>query len=165
MRKRIIPAAVVLGLGIVGIALAQQAGQQPENREDVRAKQRAQVARLRAEVELLELEHEADRAALSDELQNERKAERIADDDGKVREIASEMRLAASSVGKLKDFEKEVGDGKTAEAKVQEELRQAVATARSKNGRRKREFVLRTAELNEKRLELADAEKRFTEVK
>jgi hypothetical protein len=60
MRMRIISAVVVTGFGIVGIALAQQADDQPKDQAGERARLRAQVVKLRAEVELQQLEHEVD---------------------------------------------------------------------------------------------------------
>jgi hypothetical protein len=74
MRRRIISAALALGLGAVTFALAQQGTERPKPRPSGfapapdqtrdslkadRAKRQARVARLRAEVELLQLEHDA----------------------------------------------------------------------------------------------------------
>ncbi len=61
MRMRIISAAVVLGLGIVGVTLAQQGG---EERRNDKAERRIQVVRLGVEIELLQIEHEVDRGHL-----------------------------------------------------------------------------------------------------
>ena len=70
MRMRIISAAVVLGLGLVGIALAQQGKEQTKPQAIDRAKLRAQVATLRAEVEVLALEHDVDFNLLKQFMEN-----------------------------------------------------------------------------------------------
>ena len=84
MRMRIIAVAVVVGLGIVGISLAQQAG---EGRGNDRAKLRAQVARLRAEVELRQMEHDVDADMLKRLMTDMRNLEGLASLKGPAEEL------------------------------------------------------------------------------
>jgi hypothetical protein len=77
MRMRPIAAAVVLGLGIVGIALAQQANQQPGQPAATRAKLRSRIVKLRAELDLLQLEHDTDRADLLDDMRTQRQKDNL----------------------------------------------------------------------------------------
>ena len=60
MRMRIISAALVRGPGIVGITLAQQAGEKPKDRASERANSRARLVKLQVEVRFLQLDQEVD---------------------------------------------------------------------------------------------------------
>jgi hypothetical protein len=72
MRTRIMTAVVVLGLGIVGIGLAQQPGAEPKPQAADKAALRAQAVKLRVEIELLQLDHDADRESLLNWMKGER---------------------------------------------------------------------------------------------
>jgi hypothetical protein len=72
MRTRIMTAVVVLGLGIVGIALAQQPGAEPKPQAADKAALHAQAVKLRVEIELLQLDHDADRESLLNWMKGER---------------------------------------------------------------------------------------------
>jgi hypothetical protein len=165
MRKRIISAAVVLGLGMVGIALAQQAGQQPKDHVSEREKLRAQVAKLRAEVELLDLEHQADKAVVVSVLKEERDSESESGRVDKAREAVSEATMMAASLGKLEEFKKEFGDEKAMQASAEKELKEKAESNRAEGQLKKQVFVRRATELAEKRLELAEVEKQYNEAK
>ena len=165
MRKRIISAAVVLALGIVGIALAQQPGPQPKDHASERAKLRAQVAKLRADVELLDLEHEADKAVVVSVLREERDYESESARVDKAKEAVSEANMTAASLGKLREFQKEFGDEKAMQAQAEKELKEKAERIRVEGQLKKQAFVRRAAELAEKRLELAEVEKQYNEAK
>jgi hypothetical protein len=139
MRMRIISSAVVLGLGIVGITLAQQSGQQ----SNTKATWRAQAAKLRAEVELLQLEQEVDEEYLKTAM--------------------GQMRVQeGSDAGVLRmEFEKKVSDsGMSFGALI--ELKESVRTYIEG---KKKEYAKQAEKLAEKRLELAEAEKRYNDAR
>ncbi|GAC1468001.1 MAG: hypothetical protein NVSMB9_10200 [Isosphaeraceae bacterium] len=172
MRKRIITAAVILGLGVVGVTLAQQNGEQPahigeapKNQAPDKAKLRAQVAKLRAEVEVLELEHEADKEVLVALLKEERNSESESGRADQARQDVSEATMLAARLGSLEEFRKEVGDEKALQAEAEKELKQKAEHVRAEGDRKKQAFVKRAAELSEKRLELAEAEKRYNQAR
>ncbi len=165
MRMRTMLAAVVFGLGIVGIALAQQAGPQPKDHSSERAKLRGQVARLRADVELLDLEHEADKAVVVSVLKEERDSESESGRVAKAKEAVSEAALMAASMGKLEEFQKEFGDEKALQARAEKELKEKAESIRAEGQLKKQTFVRRATELAEKRLELAEVEKLYNEAR
>jgi hypothetical protein len=165
MRKRIISAAVVLGLGIGGISLAQQAGQQPKDQVSERAKLRAQVAKLQAEVELLDLEHQADKDVVVSVLKEERDFESESSRFAKAREAVGEATMMAASVGKLEEFKKEFGDEKAMQARMEKELKEKAESIRAEGQLKKQAFVRQATELAEKRLALAEVEKQYNDAK
>jgi hypothetical protein len=75
MRIRIISSVVILGLGIAGVTLAQQEGERSKPQAGGKAKLRARMVALRADVELLQLDHEADKALLLEATKGMRKLE------------------------------------------------------------------------------------------
>ncbi|MHB1559734.1 MAG: hypothetical protein ACYC61_19980 [Isosphaeraceae bacterium] len=183
---RIIAAAVVLGLGIVGIALAQQqAGQQPKEQGGDRAKLRAEVARLRAEVEVRELEHDVDADVLREGLKELKQAEFMASMNGPIKEYMKTV-VGRSNQAKTEAAKNEakappstvIGPGPEAPQEpvhvpVPDEVfsmpfdeNYAVARlGRPLIDRLRNDFVKKAAELAEKRLELADLEKRYNETR
>jgi hypothetical protein len=72
MRTWIIGLVFVLGLGIVGVTLAQQPGTQPKSRAADKVALHDQVVKLRVEIELLQLDHDADRDSLLTWMKGER---------------------------------------------------------------------------------------------
>jgi hypothetical protein len=74
MRMRPV-ATVVVALGIVGIAPAQQANQPPGPQATTKAKLRSQIIRPRAELDVLQLEHDATRAEILNEMSSVRAEE------------------------------------------------------------------------------------------
>ncbi len=185
MRMRIIAAAVVLGLGIVGMALAQQAGQQSKDRVGEKAKLRAQVARLRAEVEFLELEHGVDANMLREIMKDVKNADLMASMKGPIKEYAKTVaeRSTTETSKKAKAPVATVigpsavigleGPPEPVHVPVPDELynmafdeSDAMARlARPAIERLKKEFVQKAAELAEKRLELAELENRYSEAR
>jgi hypothetical protein len=181
MRMRIITAAVVVGLGLVGITLAQESGKPTKLQTSDKANLRAQVAKLRAEIELLQLEHEVDRDSLKELMvdlkridtleagKGAMKAEMEAFLKGPMKEqveaLKKQMESLKTTLNKaempaaaaaLPDFEKEInnmlGDDEA-----------AARVARPVVERLKKEFIQKATRLNEKRLELAEVEKRYNE--
>jgi hypothetical protein len=152
MRMRIISAAVVLGLGLglVGITLARQTG---AGRRDDKAELRTQVVKLRVEIELLQIEHEVDGEHL--------------------KAVMAEMRtLEAYDAGVLRRMQiddlKKIADatGTTFSSGVADDLlKKSRETARTYIDCKRKDYAKQGAELAEKRLELADLEKRYNEAR
>ncbi|APW64051.1 hypothetical protein [Paludisphaera borealis] len=178
MRMRILSAAACLSLVLLGAGLAQQVGPGPVTKTEDRpnadppssdaapkptpdnasqvASLRSQLVRLRAEVELLELEHEADVdrfKALATDLH-------ASNDHEKAESVASSL---------IPEFEKKV-NGKIEPSMLKElESERLVDSTtarvlREEYDKTKKEFLRTTAELNEKKLQLIDLEKRFRAV-
>jgi hypothetical protein len=171
MRLSIISAAVVIGLGIVGIALAQQ-GDRPPNEPPVnKAKLRAQVAKLRAEVDVLQLEHDAESEFLKKmmiEMKDHESMEAAKDSAKEQMEAVLKRRMAAvapatgiqapggaAAFPMLEHEFDKMADADAAVAKV----------ARPILERFKKEFVQKATALHEKKLELVDLEKQYSEAR
>jgi hypothetical protein len=146
MRMRIISSSVVLGLGIVGIALAQQPRQQPQDRVSERAQLRARVVKLEVDVKLLQLDQEVDGRHLKSVMVQMRTMEGF--DAGVL-----EKDLALASEDRFGSGLGVVG------------LDETMARARTYIDRKRKDFARQAAELAEKRLELVDLEKRYNEAK
>ncbi len=185
MRMRIIAAAVVLGLGIVGITLAQQGGEPSKPGPD-RAKLRAQVAKLRAEIELLQLEHDADVDFLKKGLGDMKNLDSLEAAKEPMKEQAKsilegpakkQMEQVKEQLEQLKKpIEALKGEFPNLQVpglpEPQEEMNNmflvndaAAKLLRPIIERQKQEFVRKAAELNEKRLELAEVEKQYNEAR
>ncbi len=171
MRLRIISAAVVIGLGIVGIALAQQGDRQPKEAPVNKAKLRAQVAKLRAEVDVLQLEHDADSEFLKKMMIEMKDHESMEAAKGPAKEqMEAALRRRMGGVDAARsipasggaaafpmlehEFDK-MADADAAVAKV----------ARPILERFKKKFVLEATALHEKRLDLVDLEKQYSEAR
>jgi hypothetical protein len=171
MRLRIISAAVVIGLGVVGIALAQQGDKQPNEPPINKAKRRTQVAKLRAEVDVLQLEHDANSEVLKKMMIEMKDHESMEAAKGPAKEqMEAVLRRRMEGVDKAKgvpspgaaaafpmlahEFDK-MADADEAVAKV----------ARPILERFKKEFVQQATALHEKRLELVDLEKQYNEAR
>lgn len=147
MRMRIISVVVVLGLGVVGITRAQQPGERDK------AKLSAQVVKLRVEIELLELDHDADRAHLLDMMKGIRKYE--ASSPEQVRQA-----VAASMYFRMPLEESREGqEGRTPD--VDETIKKEVEAARAFVNRKRKDYAKQATELAEKRLKLEEAEKQY----
>ncbi len=168
MKKRAIAGAIVLGLGIVTLALAQQGtglgssrpasagdpmpGSHYKPRDD-RPELHARVARLRAEVEVLQLEHDLKKELLSIGLKE--RAEGL-ESKGSLQVARDYMRIGAELVGKGSEFEsamQERGD----------EIWKAVAKAAgtpsaAEIDHLKQDFLRLTTELNRKKIDLVELE-------
>jgi hypothetical protein len=172
MKRAIRTAAIILGLGgATMMALANHGPDSkprpapvttalapaPERAKAERAALQARVARLRAEAELLQLEHDAIRAALAslwETLSNEQ-AELLVQS-GRDELLAHYARLGAEMVGKAAEFDKEIQ--KNAAAKEALKGTPGIPTELQ----REREHFLEIAtKMHEKKLELIELEKRL----
>ena len=175
MRMRIASGvAVLVALGFATLTMARPQGEPPKGQEQANPKVQlqARVARLRAEVELLQLEHEGDVAVLKDMINGL---------------WASEASASMEKIGApmLEDLRKSVGEnaGNDPLAIMKERLARAgfnpeedakkqalVDRASAKLLRKmydqaKGDFLSKTAALNEKKLELEDLEHRWNAVR
>ena len=170
MRRRIITAAVVLGLGVVTFALAQPgtdtaktqstravppSDQACEGGQTDRTMLHARVAKLRAEVELLQLEHDATKALLADRL----KAVVVANTEtiGEIDEfkiVSCYMRMGAEKVGKAPEFDKAIREDRAAMERAIEKAREIPTELE----RKKAAFLRLSIELNQKKIELVELE-------
>jgi hypothetical protein len=173
MKKRVYAGAIVLGLGTVTIALAQRgtgptippsaaadapAPRTPDKPRSNRAELYAKIARLRAEVELLQLEHDRLRDRVSADMK-----ERVEGlDGGASLQIARDyMRIGAELVGKGPEFEAALQDKGE---EVWKAVNKAVAaSAPAEFVRWKQEFVRVATDLNRKKIDLVALEIRLDE--
>jgi hypothetical protein len=179
MRMRIIAAVTVVGLGIVGITLAQQSG---EDSRKNNSKLRAQVARLRAEVEVLQLQHDADSDILKKLMTDVRNVDCIEAVKGPIKEqmeallkgpMKEQIEILNGQIQALKaPINTQLPGAPGASIPLQEDLNKmfTVDEAMVKVGRPllerlKKEFVQKATEMNEKRLELAEVEKRYNQAR
>ncbi len=191
----------VLGLGALTIGRAQQA--EPKVEKDVSGKQalRERLITLRTEVEILQIEHDADRADLIESVTNLRTyLRRIPSDDERfgraklLKEMADEYReksdeekrswlrmfsrmassqpelakknlgltaLDEESLAKLltpEGLEKAMKKEKAEDAADETRLRQTI-------DQKRKNFAHQTRELNEKKLDLEDLEKRYSQIR
>ena len=170
MKRRMITVAVVFGLGAVTFALAQPgtgsskipasrpippADRACENVETAPDDLHARVASLRAEVELLQLEHDASKILLSERLKSVVVAN--ADTIGEIDEfkiVTYYMRLGAEKVGKAADFDAKIRDDRAAMEKAIEKAREIPTELK----RKKDEFLRLSIGLNRKKIELVELE-------
>jgi hypothetical protein len=171
MKTRIIAGAIVLGLGAVTFALArQEAGKpvlqpspagalatRPSERPAIDPSElHAAVAQLRAEVEVLQLEHDLARERLSIGLRE--RAAGVAPGTSQ-QSARGYMRIGAEVVGKGSDFEaamQEKGD------EIWREVTKSVAPlSQAEIDHLKQDFLRVTTELNRKKIDLIGLETRL----
>jgi hypothetical protein len=161
MRTRMITAAVVLlGLGIAGITLAQQPGAEPKPQAADKAALRAQVVKLRVEIELLQLDHDADRESILGWMKGERMGP------GGLAGMAIETMLGmmgnAEATKTIEEGEKLVAKAKDRGEDEEAVGRRVLAEAVKKQLEpMKKNYAKQAAELAEKRLELDAVEKQY----
>jgi hypothetical protein len=173
MKRRIIIAAVAFGLGAMTFALAQPGTDTSKTRptrtvppsdpaceggQTDQTKLHARVAKLRAEVELLQLEHDATKALLADRL----KAVVIANTEtvGEIDEfqiVSCYMRMGAEKVGKAAEFDKATEQDSAATEHAIEKAREIPTEL----NRKKAAFFRLSIELNQKKIELVELETRL----
>lgn len=171
MKMRAILPMAVLSVGLATMTLAKpQTGVQPAQPVSARLKLRPELARLRAEIELLEIEHEAKRSHLLESL---KEVGKIASNSGQSALVdvaileqlkALAMSGAEDSLAKLQKLQTPEGETsmrKEIEKGVKDEVKGTLADI----DRLKRDFVKRTTELNMRRLDLAEVEKRYSAAK
>lgn len=188
---RIISAAFVLGLGIVGITLAQQTGERPKDQAGEKGKLRAQVVKLRLEIELLELDHDAERDNFLACLKRVKQTEFLGNGQpGPAGTLGLGMLGMRAFVGEaelgirafmgdpeagraIEELAKEMAraDEKGEDAGAAERNMVERALEKQDDGvrvyldRKKKDYARQAAELAEKRLDLAEVEKRYNEAK
>jgi hypothetical protein len=119
------------------------------------ARLHARVARLRAEVELLQLEHDAIKASFSDLWKGVSKVDaELLERAGGDEIVAHYARLGAEMVGKAAEFDQVIQKNRAAIDKAIEQPR-AIPTVLQ---RRKEEFLRLTTELNQRKIELVELE-------
>lgn len=168
MRMRMLSTAAVtvVGLGLVGIALAQPPGGRSKEQGE-KATLRGQVARLRAEVELLQTEHDVDRDLLKKLMTDVKNLEGLASVKASAEpQLKSMPAQAPPEVLQGMPFGEAIAKRLQEDAKAEDALLDATAKlSRPLLDRLKKEFVKKAAELDEKRLELAEVEKAYNKAR
>ncbi len=140
---------------MIAVACPTSRGQGRYARRDARSELRERVLTLRTEVDLLQLEFDADRADLLDSLKEMRQAEQTGNDD---RHDANDVN-ATQSDGRMRGPEEDVRDVRGRHEKASCE---SVKGDLSKDiDRRKKEFAKKARFLNEKKLELEETEAKY----
>jgi len=157
-------AAILAGLGLAALSKAQPPAAKAAPAD--RAELRAQVAKLRGEVELMKLEYDAIRPNILDFLGRAWQAEFVGENELAPPKVIVELKITAMTAGAdykgpdplhddpllfAKDDELKAGDKKLAMV-----LRATVE-------RKKEEFSRMATALNVKRMELAEAERQYNE--
>jgi len=172
MRIRVVVAVFALSLAVAAVALARQQTGTPakQNQEERDSKAqagpqaapalRSRVAKLRAEVELLEIEHEVDRTLLFEALKSQglNPAAKLT---AEGMEQVTQLTMIAARMGKLAELKEKFGDDKAIQSQIEKEARELAESDRIANERKKKAFVSQTTELNERRLALAELEKQL----
>jgi hypothetical protein len=176
MRARTIVESVgILALLAVGAATLSRAQVEAKSPAADKVKLRSQVAALRAEVELLELEHEVEVDRLKKLMTDVRNLEDMEAADEFMKQKLPDLRakLGKNDHGEaLKEIVKQsmpnlqvnLGESDQVEADIGKPFDLDSMTrelARPYLDRLKKQFLRRTAELAEKRLELAEAERSY----
>jgi hypothetical protein len=167
MRKRVMTAAVVLGLAVAGITLAQQTSHPPKDGASEAKKLRERVVKLRVEIDLLELDHEALRAELFQIVKEIHELE----SDGSQEQLKSLARAGLMLGGGAEAIAKVLGtdgvDGATKKVQdavdtaAKETFKEEVAKTRASRDRKRSDYARQAAQLAEKRLDLVEAERRY----
>ena len=167
MKRRVIAGAIILGLGAVTFALAQQVSQQPKppgshykprdpaaTRSPAdRGELHGRVARLRAEIEVLQLEHDLMKERLSAGLKETAEAPVS----GRSQQVARDyMRIGAELVGKGPEFESAMQEKGNEIWKAV--VKAAGATSAADLDHLKQDFLRVATELNRKKIELVGLE-------
>ena len=173
MRMRIASGvAVLVALGVATLTMARPQGEPPKGQEQANPKVQlqARVARLRAEVELLQLEHEGDVAVLKDMINGLWASEASASMEKIGAPMLEELRKSAGggadnlNLPFAKEFLARFNPEE--EARKQGVVDKATAKLlRKMYDQAKEDFLSKTAALNEKKLELEDLEHRWNAVR
>lgn len=173
VRLILIVLATIAFVAVTTTLARQQPGGAPQPTEGQRtnmagaavADLRAKVARLRAEIELLELEHEVDKAKLFEMLKDQRQTESDSDRGKKARGAANEVLWAFASFGKLDEAEEKFGDESTLAKRLEQQFKEQDEKRKGEREQKKKGFLTQSTELNEKRLALADLERQLADIK
>lgn len=162
MKKRVTAVAVVLGIGLAGITLAQPSGGQPNDRASGKARLRSQVIENLVEIDLLELEHEVAKAEILELTKEIRGTESQGPE--RLREMAlssiilSEDRKAFAKLVDKQGQEITLND-------IDGAIKKTIDEFKASRDRKKKDYARQAAELADKRLELADLQTRYREAK
>jgi hypothetical protein len=148
--------AGLLGLGAVAVSRGQQAEPTGEAKVSPRKALRDQVVKLRAEVDLRQLEFDVVRSCLFDEMKNSQRGST----DKRPQSLQEGVSLAA--IMGNKEAEEALRNGEAAVEKLSDQWSDE---QRSQLDRKKRDFARLAAEFNEKKLDLEEAEIRYREVR
>jgi hypothetical protein len=172
---------MLFGVGAVALTRAQQ----PNADEPVSPRKalRDRLIKLRTEVEILKLEHDADKADLAEELKSLRSLQREGLDQRKIvaaETMATQFQMSKGFVDEKKFVEmlkesglaelfkgkdlKDIDRNTFARALVEEETKEQgekLKALKVSIAEKKKTFALRTLEFHEKKLDLDDAERRY----
>ena len=162
MKMRFISMVIALGLVVVGVALAQQGDQESRNRLNERVRLRDQVVKTRVEIELLELDHDAAKA----DLLEIKKSIRELESEG-AQEQMEEAAVARMMVtGDLRKIaEKGVNGEKELQDVLNATFKEQIVKTKAERDRKTKDYASEAAVLAGKRLELAEVEKRYDEIR
>ena len=163
MTRRTIATAGLAIMLLTAFATAQPPAPQAYTPSDPKAL-RARVAQLGAEVELLQIDYEADRATLLEAVKMIRQSEMLAElGDPRVQRVGAYAALGKGGDEANRAINAAAAKGVSTYAAGQEFAKNAevkrVETIRRFVERKKKEFARQAAELSERRMDLADAEK------
>jgi hypothetical protein len=171
MRTRVFAAAVGLGLVVAGISLAQQTAPRPRDRAGEASKLRAQVVKLRGEIDLLELDHEAARVELLQIVKDIRELESEGNQ-AQMKSLANlQLMLGGGSEALAKEAEHLGVEGAAKKVKeavntaVKESVSEEVVKTRASRDRKRADYARQAAQLAEKRLDLVEAERRYDAIR
>jgi hypothetical protein len=183
MRIRILLALVALILSVATVTLArQQPGPQQGGRRPSKPEPRAELIELRAALELLELEHEAEKAHLLSRIQSMLEFEAMsptqqvqaayADTEFQERDYARERALSKKieAVNTVEELEKVQTQIHRERVEAQKRDREATTetmrrTAKAYLDRKKADYLRNARTISDKRLELAASEKRYSDAR
>lgn len=187
MRMRVIAAVVVLGLGgVTGIRAQQPAAAPRKSGPTEKANLRSRLITMQAELALMELEQEADKAHLLKAMTAIREAEAMTPEQAMV---ATEMVLSAASADfqnresareqarqkklqglsgedamrALEETRREIDDARKRD--ISDTIKKNADTAKAYIDRKKRDYFRQAEEIAKKRLELSELEKRYNDAK
>jgi len=152
----------VLGVGAATLSRAQQTGDKAVTPARARSNLRERVVALRTEIDLLQLDFEADRATLVDSLKEMRKVEQPGGDD-LLMEILQRQILQLVLEG---DAKARIEMSKALETISKEDMKKVIAKSKDDVSkgieRTKKEFAKKARFLNEKKLELEETQAKYT---
>jgi hypothetical protein len=165
MGMRVTSTAVTLGLFVAGIALAAQGGQESKDRASERMSLRDQVVKLRVEIELLELDHDAAKADLLEIAKDIREMESEGGQEQMEEAALARMMLTQDTEAFRQLAKKGEQGAKELKDDLNAAFRQVSGKTKAEQARKRKDYANQAAVLAEKRLELADVEKRYNDTR
>ncbi len=165
MGMRVTSTVVTLALFVVGIALAGQGGQESKDRASEGKRLRDHVVKLRVEIELLELGHDAARADLLEITKSIREMESEGGQE-QMEEAALATMMLTQDTEAFRQLAKKGEQGaKELKDDLNAAFRQVSVKTKAEQARKRKDYANQATVLAEKRLELADLEKRYNETR